>query len=129
MLFFPQQISTFPAKKLIIILCYLPTIFRDDETIDTRSLDSEPKTPEEVMALFGMEILNVTSPELSGELRHLESVLGLVVATAIAKDRPELAHVLPLLLSSTHHSHSQSYLPLEEANLTLVSPHYTKVGF
>ena len=103
--------------------------YRQTETIDTRSLDSEPKTPEEVMALFGMEILNVTSPELSGELRHLESVLGLVVATAIAKDRPELAHVLPLLLSSTHHSHSQSYLPLEEANLTLVSPHYTKVGF
>ena len=102
--------------------------YRQTETIDTSGLDSKPKTPEEILALFDIDLLDVTSPELSAELRHLEKVVGLVVATAIAKGRPELAHVYPLLLSSTHHSHSQSNLPLEEANLTLVSPHYKKVG-
>ena len=102
--------------------------YRQTETVDTSSLSSEPKTPEEVLALFRVENLIVTSPELSDELRHLENVVGLVVATAVARERPELAHVLPLLLSAAHHSHSQSDLPLEEAILTLVSPHYKKVG-
>ena len=102
--------------------------YRQTETVDTRGLNSEPKSPEEVLALFGVDLLDVTSPELSAELSHLEKVVGLVVATAVAKVRPQLAHVLPLLLSSAHHSHSQSNLPLEEALLTLVSPHYEKVG-
>ena len=100
--------------------------YRQTETMDTRSLNTEPKTPEEVMALFGAELLDVTSPQHSAEFHHLEKVVGLVVATTIAKERPELAHVRPLL--PRHHVHSQSHLPLEEAHLTLVSPHYYKVG-
>ena len=103
--------------------------YRQTESIDTRGLNSEPKSPAEVLASFDVDLFIVTSPELSDELRHLEKVVGLVVSTAVAKVRPELAHLLPLLLSSTHHSHSQSSLPLEEANLTLVSPHYQKVGY
>ena len=100
--------------------------YRQTETIDTRSFNTDPKTPEEVMDLFGIELLDVTSPQLSAELSHLEKIVGLVVSRAVSKDRPELAHVYPLL--PRHHKHSQSHPPLEEAKLTLVSPHYYKVG-
>ena len=100
--------------------------YRQTETIDTSNLGTQPKNPAEVMDLFGLDLLDVTSPELQQELVHLQGVVGLVVATAVAQRRQGLAHVLPLL--PRHHAHSQSDLPLEEAHITLVSPHYYKVG-
>ena len=54
--------------------------------------------------------------------KHLEKVVATSVGRLIAENHPNLEHWLQLL--PVHHSHPNSHLPLEEAKIRLMSPHY-----
>ena len=74
--------------------------YRQTETLPTDHLSTNSSSPEEVMALFSLDLLMVTSPALQDEFEHLQNtVVPLVVAREIAAHRPArggwLASVVP----------------------------------
>ena len=100
--------------------------YRQTETLATEHLSTRSSSPEEVMSLFSIDMLLVTSPELHDEFQHLQNtVVPLVVAREIASHRTELANWLQLF--PEHHHHSQSHQPLMPAKSRLVAPHHAKV--
>ena len=99
--------------------------YTQTETEETSHLGTEPLPPEEVMSLFDLKILDLTSPELKGELDHLRSVAMLALGRELAKLRPEISHWLHIL--PEHHQHPDSNLPLQPANVTLLSPLWKEV--
>ena len=95
------------------------------ETTDTSHLSMEALSPEEVMGLFDVHILNLSRQELNEELKHFKFVSMLALGRYMADMKEELAPWKNLL--PQHHIHPTSHLPLQEAHVRLESLLHYKV--
>lgn len=89
------------------------------ELEDTSHLSIEAPLPEDVMALFNVDILNLSRPELEPELAHFKYVAMLAMGRYLAERKEELTHWQHLL--PVHHKHPNSHQPLQEAHVRLES--------
>ena len=89
------------------------------ETMDTTHLSMEALPPEEVMGIFHVGILNLSTPGLEDELKHFKYVAMLALGRYMAERNEELAHWKQLLV--VHHRHPASNHPLQEAHVRLES--------
>ena len=96
------------------------------EVEDTTHFSAEALSPEEVMGLFNVDILNLSRPELEHELTHFKYVAMLALGRYLAARREDLSHWKHLL--PTHHKHPTSHHPLQEAHVRLESLLHYQVG-
>ena len=96
------------------------------ETEDTSNLSTKPLDPEDVMALFNVDILNLSRPEHKQELIHFKYVGMLALGRYLAGRKEELSHWFDLL--PEHHKHPRSHLPLQEAHVRLEPLLHYQVG-
>ena len=97
--------------------------YLERERQDTRHLPIDSMPPEEVAKLFSISQLTMENPELVEEKSQLDKVLAIGMGRLLAERRPGTAGKLKSFLKE-HHQHKWSHLPVKEALITLLSPHY-----
>ena len=96
--------------------------YRQTETQDTSHLPNESKSPEEIEALFQPSLVMINHPDMDLERAHLSYVIAVSVGREIGFHRQDAENLVKYL--PKHHQHKWSHLPLEEAQIKLVPPHY-----